>query len=175
MDTVKAKKSNGGFLVLNLFFGIIAGALVFLSLSGCAATKPNPGGLMPVYGSSEPVNLRFERPINIPTPEKEPNTVEEHIRCGLFYFDRERFTEAAEEFGKAREMISESENNIYRACLISAAVSHLMVDNREAFITAVKELKSTYSNYQLIVIEERDRRVRALFKLYDNFIETGNF
>ena len=147
--------------------------VLFLSLIGCSTPRPMP--LPPAYTPANAVNLHFKRPLIIKTPDASPVTVEEHIGCGLFYFDQERFAEAADEFEKARREIGHPWNDLNRACLMSAATCHLLTDNKESFVKTVEELKCTYSSYQLITIEKRDCRVKAIFDLYDEFMKTGNY
>ena len=115
------------------------------------------------------------RPLVIKIPEHDPETVEEHIRCGLFYYNQEKFTEAADEFEQARHKISDSQTPIYRACLITLSVCHLLTDNKSRFIKTAQDLKSTYNRYELMVIENKDERVKAIFNLYDEFMKTGNY
>ena len=164
-----------GFSVLDHLFGITAATLLCLFLTGCATTNAKPEALSPECKSLEIVQLRFKRQVRVTTPEKEPVTVEEHIRCGLFYFDQERFAAAANEFEKARKRISGRQNPLYRACLMSAAVCHLLADNKPAFIKAIKDLKSTYNRYELIVVKDSDDHVKVFFALYDKLMKTGNF
>ena len=152
---------------------VLLAMVLFFSLMGCSTAKPTP--LPPAYRPADTVNLHFKRPLIIKTPDAGPATVEDHIRCGLFYFDQERFAEAADEFEKARIGIGHPWNDLNRACLMSVATCHLLTDNKEAFVKTVEELKCTYSSYQLITIEKRDCRVKAIFELYDEFMKTGNY
>ena len=156
-------------------FGLIAASVLCIALTGCGTTKPKAEVLPPVYKPAKTVELHFKRPMIVRTPQKDPSSVEEHIRCGLFYFDQESFVSAADEFKKACKRLQEPQNPLYRACLISAAVSHLLADDKPAFMKAIKELKSSYHRYQLMVIEDMDDRVKVLFGLYDELMKTGNF
>jgi len=164
-----------GFSVPDHLFGITAATLLCLFLIGCATTNATPEALSPECKSLEIVQLRFKRQVKVTTPEKEPVTVEEHIRCGLFYFDQERFAAAANEFEKARKGISGRQNPLYRACLMSVGVCHLLADNKPAFIKTIKDLKSTYNRYELIVVKDSDDRVKVFYELYDKLMKTGNF
>jgi len=169
---MKYTSMNSGLGDWCSLIGLVAAAtLLYLSLTGCTTAKPLP----PAYRPVETVSLHFKRPLIIKTPERDPITVEEHILCGLFYFDQERFAEAADEFEKARIGIGHPWNNLNRACLMSAAICHLLTDNKEAFVKTVDELKCTYSSYQLITIQKRDCRVKAIFELYNEFMKTGNY
>jgi len=171
---MKYASMNNGLGDWCRLIGLLAAAtMLYLSLAGCSTSKPKP--LLPAYRPVETVNLHFKRPLIVQTPERDPVTVEEHILCGLFYFDQERFAEAADEFEKARRGIGHPWNNLNRVCLMSAATCHLLTDNKEAFVKNVDELKCTYSSYQLITIQKRDCRVKAIFDLYDQFMETGNY
>jgi len=161
--------------VLDHLLGVVAIVLLCLSLTGCATTNAKTKALSPECKSLEIVQLRFKRPIKVTPPEKDPVTTDEHIRCGLFYFDQERFAAAANEFEKARKRISGRQNPLYRACLMSAAVCHLLADNKPAFMQTIKELKSTYNRYELIVVKDSDNRVKVLYELYDKLMKTGNF
>lgn len=144
-------------------------------LTGCAATRyevaETPLNEVPV----ETVRIYFKRPFVAGTPAHDPVTVEEHIRCAHFYFEQARFEEAAEEFDRARQRIREPQNALYRACLISSAVCHLLTDNRDSFVKTIQELQSTFNRYELVVIEKRDERLKALFELYKEFLRTGTF
>ena len=171
---MKYTAMNNGLGDWRSIIGLVAAAtMLYLPLAGCATSKPKP--LPPAYRPAETVNLHFKRPVAIRMPEHNPVTVEEHIRCGLFYFDQERFAEAADEFEKARREIGHPWNDLNRACLMSVATCHLLTDNKESFVKTVEELKCTYSSYQLITIEKRDCRVKAIFELYDKFMKTGNY
>ena len=152
---------------------IIAAILFFVT--GCAASKPKPKPFVPAYKPAETINLNFKRPLIVKTPDHDPETVEEHIRCALFYYDQEKFLEAADEFEKTRQKISDPQTPIYRACLVSLAVSQLLTDNKPGFVKTVQDLKSTYTKYELMVIENKDQRVKALFNLHDEFMKTGNY
>lgn len=161
---------------LNHLFGtVVAMVMVFyLILTGCASSKAKTEALLPVYEPAETIKLHFKDPLITKTPEQDPATAEEHIRCGLFYFDQERFVDAATQFEKAGQRISDRQNQLYRACLMSAAVCQLLADDKPAFMEAVQELKSSFSRYELLVIEGKDERVKAIFGLYDAFLKTGN-
>ena len=152
----------------------IIAAMLFL-LTGCAASKPKPKPLVPAYKPAETINLNFKRPLIVKTPDHDPETVEEHIRCALFYYNQEKFNEAVDEFEKARQKLSDPKTPIYRTCLISLAVSNLLTDNKPEFIKTVQNLKLTYTRYELMVIENKDQRVKAIFNLYDEFMKTGNY
>lgn len=164
-----------GFSVLDHLLGVVAIILLCLSLTGCATTKAKPEALSLESKPPKILQLRFKRQIKVMTPEKAPVTVEEHIRCGLFYFDQERFAAAANEFEKARKRISGRQNHLNQACLMSAAVCHLLADNKPAFIKAIKDLKSNYNRYELIVVKDSDDRVKVFYELYDKLMKTGNF
>ncbi len=160
----------------NGLMAVAVAVIVFLLvLAGCTAVQYEvveiPLKDIPV----ETVKLHFKRPFIAKAPGKNPVTAEDHICCGHFYFEQERFAEAAEEFEKARLRISEPQNSLYRACLISTAVCHLLTDNRTAFIETIRELKTTFNRYELLIVAKRDERVKALFSLYDEFIKTRNF
>ena len=166
--------NTGFFNYRNLVsLSVVPAMLLFSSLMACSTPKPKP--LPPTYKPAETADLHFKRPLIIETPERDPVTIEEHILCGLFYFDRERFAEAADEFEKARRGIGHPWNNLNRACLMSEATCYLLTDNKEAFVKTVDELKCTYSSYQLITIQKRDCRVKAIFELYNEFMKTGNY
>ncbi|MFH1624845.1 MAG: hypothetical protein ABID54_06785, partial [Pseudomonadota bacterium] len=79
----------------------------------------------------------------------------------------------AEEFERARQRISEPQNSLYRACLISSAVCHLLTDNRDSFVKVIRELKATFNRYELLVVEQQGERLKALFGLYEEFLKTG--
>ncbi len=164
-----------GFSVLDHLLGVVAIILLCLSLTGCATTKEKPEALSLECKPPKIVQLRFKRLIKVTPPEKDPVTTDEHIRCGLFYFDQEKFVAAANEFEKARNGISGRQNPLYRACLMSAAVCHLLADNKPAFMQTIKDLKSTYNRYELIVVKDSDDSVKVLYELYDKVMKTGNF
>ena len=153
----------------------IAATVFCVSLTGCATPKHKPEAAISVFKSAETINLHFKRPLLVWTPENDPATTEEHIRCGLFYFAQERFAASANEFGKARKKIFEDQNPLYRACLMSTATCHLLADNKQAFMQTIKELKATYNRYELIVVKDSDDRVNVLYELYNRLIKTGNF
>jgi len=167
--------SNNGLGVWSQLRCVIAVLGIFATLTGCAASKPKTEPLAPVYRPAETITLHFNRPLIIKMPVKDPATVEEHIQCGIFYFDQARFGDAASEFEKAREKIINLQNPLYRECLMSSSISHLLSDNKPAFIEKVRELKATYTRYELMVIANRDERVKAIFDLYDQFMKTGNY
>ena len=175
MKTNTALKRRSLKNVLDHLLGVVAVILIFLFLTGCATTNAKPEALSLKCEPLKIVQLRFKRQVKVTTPEKEPVTVDEHIRCGLFYFDQERFAAAAGEFEKARKRISGRQNPLNRACLMSAAVCHLLADNKPAFIKTIKELKSTYNRYELIVVKDSDDRVKVFYELYDKLMKTGNF
>lgn len=58
---------------------------------------------------------------------------------------------------------------------MSAAACHLLADNKPAFIKTIKELKSTYNRYELIVVKDSEDRVKVFYELYDKLMKTGNF
>lgn len=160
---------------LHRLLGFIAATVLCVSLISCATPKTKLDVVPPVFKPAERIRLHFKRPLIVRTPEKDPVTTDEHIRCGLFYFDQEQFVAAAGEFEKARKGISGRQNPVYRACLMSAAVCHLLADNKPAFMQTIKELKSTYNRYELIVVENSDARVKVLYELYNELMKTGNF
>ncbi|MDP2646312.1 MAG: hypothetical protein Q8P24_15345 [Desulfobacterales bacterium] len=153
--------------------GIIAAILIVLT--GCAASKPKPKPLVRAYQPAETIKLHFEKPLIVKTPAHDPQTVEEHIRCALFYYDQGRFSEAADEFGNALQKISDHQTPLYRALLIGSAVCQLLTDNKPGFIKTVQDLKSTYTKYELMVIENKDRRVKAIFNLHDELLKTDKY
>jgi len=69
-----------GFSVLDHLFGITAATLLCLFLTGCATTNAKPEALFLECKPLEIVQLRFKRQVKVTKPEKEPITVEEHIR-----------------------------------------------------------------------------------------------
>ena len=171
---MKYTAMNNGLGDWRSIIGLVAAAtMLYLPLAGCATSKPTP--LPPAYRPADTVNLHFKRPLIIKTPDASPVTVEEHIRCGLFYFDQERFAEAADQFEEAQQRINDRRNPLNRACLISTAVCHLLTDNKPGFIKAAKELKSSYTQYELVAIEKMNGQVKAIFDLYDEFMKTGNY
>ena len=155
--------------------GITAVTLLFLFLTGCAATNAKPKALSLECKPQKMVQLSFKRHIQVTPPKKNPVTAEEHIRCGLFYFNREKFIAAGGEFEKAKKKISGRQNSLYRACLMSAAVCNLLADNKPVFLKAIKELKTNYSRYELMIIEGKDDRVKTLLALYNKLMKTCNF
>ena len=156
---------------------ILSAAVTALSMNlyGCITSKPKPVEIAPAYNPVEAINLHFNRPLIIRMPEKDPVTVEEHIRCGLFYFEQEKFQEAADEFEKATQTVTDPQNPLYRECLMSLATCNLITDNKAGFIKTVRKIKSSYTTYEITVIERRDRHVKAIFDLYDEFMKTGNY
>jgi len=148
-------------------------ALIYLGLNGCATVKPD--GERDLNRVPETVDIRFRRPLVVKTPEGDPVTVEERIRCGLFYFEKDRFAEAAGQFDMARKGIADHDNPLYRACLMSMAACYLLTDDRAAFVKTVRELRSTYTEYQLIAMEKRDPGMRTLLRLSDEFVKSGNY
>lgn len=172
---MKYQHKNKKFCPWNHLPGLVAVMVLYVILTGCATSKSKPEALPLVYNPGETINLDFRSPLIIKTPEQDPVTTEEHIRCGLFYFEQERFGDAATQFEKAGQRISDGQNPLYRACLMSAAVCQLLADDKPAFMKAVQELKSSFSRYELLVIEGKDERVKAIFGLYDAFLKTGNY
>ena len=140
---MKYRNRKNRLRFLHCLLGLIASTALCVSFTGCATPKPKPEVAFPVLKPAETIRLHFKRPLIVRTPEKDPVTTDEHIRCGLFYFEQERFAAAANEFEKARKGISGRQNPLYRACLMSAAVCHLLADNKPAFMQTIKELKST--------------------------------
>ncbi len=166
--------NKGFFNYRNLVsLSVVPAMLLFSSLMGCSTPKPKP--LPPTYKPAETADLHFKRPLIIETPERDPVTIEEHIRCGLFYFDQERFAEAADQFDKARQRISDHYKGLYRACLLSMATCYLLSNNKAAFVKTIREVKSNYTEHELLVVEKNDERVRVIFNVYDELMKTGNY
>ena len=122
---MKYRNRKNRLRFLHCLLGLIASTALCVSFTGCATPKPKPEVAFPVLKPAETIRLHFKRPLIVRTPEKDPVTTDEHIRCGLFYFEQERFAAAANEFEKARKGISGRQNPLYRACLMSAGVCHL--------------------------------------------------
>jgi len=150
---------------------IITMTALCVILSACAS----PQNKAVIYKPAQPITLRFKTPLIIKIPTKEPATVEDRIRLALFYVDKQRFDEANKEFNMARQRITDPKTTIYRACLISSAVCLLLIDDKPSYVKTVKELKSTFNQYELIDIENRDQRLKTIFELYDAIIKAGNY
>jgi len=144
---------------------------IIVFMAGCSILRSDPESLTPVYHPEKVISVHFGRPLIIQTPKRDPVTVEEYIRCGLFYFEQGRFAEAAGAFEKAKEGIRDPWTPLYRSCLVSEAICHLLTDNRSDFTKAVKEIRSTYTAYELMVIGQQDPRMNTLFGLYRQFSE----
>lgn len=156
-------------------FVIWAALCTYLLLAGCAAKRPKPVAFTPLPPLARPVDLRFESPLVVTVPKQDPVTAEEHIRCGLFYYDQQRFQEAAKEFGMAGSRIVDPHNPLYRDCLLSKAICDLNLDDKPAFLKDIRELKTAYTKYDLVVVKQRDERLRVVFELYDRIMQTGNY
>ena len=152
-----------------------------LLLFACAAPKAKSNTLAriakpaPTLEPVKTVELRFHKSIKTVTPAKEPDTVKEHIGCGLFLFDRERYEDAAVEFERACLDISGHQSPLYRTCLMSAAVCRLISNDKQAFFKNMRALKFSYNKYEWMDKKGRDDRLKALYDLYNEFIKTGNF
>lgn len=138
---------------------VITACLIF---SGCSFLQPEPvqEKIIPLSFS-----IKFKAPIIVKTPLGEPGTVKEHILCGLFYFDHQRFKQASNEFEQASKLINNQDTGIFRACLASEAICHLLSNNKAAFTANVEQLKSTYSKYELINTKLKDSRNDAILNI----------
>ena len=155
--------------VFDSFMVAALAATLMVFLTGCSMLRSDPEPLAPVYYPEEVISVHFKRPLVINTPKKDPVTVKEYIRCGLFYFEQGRFVDAAGSFEKARKGIDEPWAPLYRSCLVSQAVCHLLTDDRVAYMRTIKEIRSTYTSYELMVVEQQDLQMRTLLGLYQEF------
>jgi len=152
----------------------LAALLTFVSFAPIACAKkpvvvPEP----PAPEPPKAVSFRFPQPLVVETPAGDPTTAQEHILCGLFYFEHGRYEEAAGEFSLARARITDFRNRLSRDCLVSEAVCYLLTDNKAAFVQAVNTLRATYTHYELMAIENQDRRLRALTDISNAFGQIG--
>ena len=158
-------KMPSAFLLSVLFLSI------YLGLVSCATKKP-----IPQPPASEPprtVSFRFAPSLVVSAPAGEPATVREHVRCGLFYFQHNRYEEAAKSFQAARGPILDPANDLSRQCIVAEAVCQLLSDNKPAFVKTVNALKATYNKYELMTVEQRDSRMKALMDVQSAFARIG--
>ena len=144
-------------------------AITGMGLFGCGASKPQPTELGPVFHPVKQVELTFDSPLTVRTPEHDPTSVKDFIEVGLFYFDKEQYASAAEAFHQARSKVVNSNCGLARQCLIASAICYLVLDDRENFKSATGQLKASYSRYELMDINSIDNRAVTLFKLSEEF------
>jgi len=144
----------------------LSAILLFSAFIGCVSSPPVP--IIP----KEPVvkTLRFSRNIQSMPPHKKPSTVEEHIKCGLFYFDQEKYKKAASEFTNGSKKIINKNNSLYRSCLLSASVCHLLNDDKNSFVKTFEAVQTSYSEYEWLVAKD-DVQLKSLLRLYDELIK----
>ncbi len=138
---------------------------VGMGLSGCAS-KPQMREIEPLY---QPIDLTFSNPLNATIPQYDPISVEDFIRVGLFYFNKEQYASAAMAFHQANARIVGNESQLARQCLIASAICYLILDDRENFQKTTGQLKASYNRYQLMDIDSLDKRVSTLLSLSEDF------
>ncbi|GBD95835.1 MAG TPA: hypothetical protein ENG83_13030 [Nitrospirae bacterium] len=171
---MKNRDTNYRTYIYQVLTAIIS---LFFILTGCAGSRVKPETSKSIDKSNElteTVEIRFERPLIIRTPEAAPVSAKQHIQTALFYFENGKYLLAAEEFDNARQGIADK-GKLYRNCLIAIAVCKLLLDDKAGFIKSIDELKGVYSSYELMVIKDKDKRIKALFNLYDGFKNNGNY
>jgi len=61
-----------------------------------------------------------------------------------------------------------------RACCQWQLVTYSAII-RLAFVKTIREVKSSYTEHELLVVEKNDERVRVIFNVYDELMKTGNY
>ena len=151
-------------------------SLLFI-LTGCAGSRVKQETSKSIDKReelTETVDIRFERPLTIRTPEAAPLSTKQHIQTALFYFENGKYLQAAEEFDSAGQGIVDK-GELYRNCLIAIAVCKLLLDDKAGFMRSIEKLKGTYSSYELMVVRDKVKRIKALFNLYNGFKNNGNY
>lgn len=152
---------------------LLAAVLAVVSFAPMACAKKPVIAEPPPSATPEAVSFRFPQPLAVATPAGDPTTAQEHIQCGLFYFEHCRYEEAAGEFSSARSRIRDPRNALSRDCLVSEAVCYLLADNKPAFMGAVNALRATYTHYELMAIEHQNLRLKALTEICNAFGQIG--
>jgi len=152
---------------------LLAAVLAVVSFAPMACAKKPIIVEPPPPELPKAVSFRFPQPLVIATPAGDPATAQEHIQCGLFYFEHCRYEEAAREFSSARSRITDPRNSLNRDCLVSEAVCYLLADNKPAFVGAVNALRATYTHYELMAIEHQNLRLKALTDICNAFGQIG--
>ena len=153
--------SHKGLGVWSQLWCIIAVLVIFAILTGCSTSKPKTEPIAPVYRPTETINLHFNRPLIIKMPVKDPATVEEHIQCGLFYFDQTRFGDAASEFEKAREKITPGQaKELILArwkMILHTTIMAYVTDYQREFLHKLENLWEKYTTTINEILAEREK------------------
>jgi len=147
-------------------------AFVIIS-SGCASPRKIVTlDKIPVRSDMNPVALtiKFDDPPRLVLPNGEPESVEDYIRTGMFWAKRDNYGEAAIAMERAAGIINSPANELYRTCLLSASVCHLLTGDKSGFARIFDRFKRTYNRYEWINMSESRREVRELMLLRDGFI-----
>jgi hypothetical protein len=159
---MKRTKIDNRFMAAML---ILVMAIAGMGLVGCSTTRPQIGELELMSQPVEQVELTFNTPLTVTIPEYDPITVEDFIMVGLFYFNKEQHTSAAEAFRQASARIIDRNSELARQCLVASATCYLIIDDRENFQKTTGQLKASYNRYQLMDIGSIDKRVDTLLRL----------
>jgi len=156
-------------------------ACLLAAVTGCATAAKSRQNTPPMnHRAAAPeeqtrtVRIYFGAPLGAPKAGHVVSAPEQHIRDGLARFEEHRYELAAREFEAVQEELTESQSELNRSCLISAAVCRLLADDPHGFARTVASLKQTYRPEELGSMEWKDPRVKALLELYDRLQRQGN-
>lgn len=109
-----------------------------------------------------------------PTPQVENTIITEYVQGnierGLSLFEGGHYAEAAGSFEATATMpgIREQES---RHCLMAAAVSRLIINDREGFAGNLNKIKDRYDSVDFILMMDGDTRLKMLMELKDKIQE----
>lgn len=131
-------------VAFSLFF------ILYLLLNGC---------------SSSSKSVKAVPPTPPPVAENDARRLEQ-INRGLALFEGGHFAEAAGYFESAAALPGEKEPLI-RQCLMAAAVSRIVANDRESFSRNILKIKSRYEKSDFLLLTDRDVKLKHLMDLYE--------
>jgi len=149
---------------------IISYTLCLVFISCVSSSNYKDYGYKEYYIEQE-ATIQFNKNIKISPPRKKPESVEEHIRYGLYNFEQSNFKKAALEFEFASEKIPDNKNNLFRKCIMSSLICHLLSGDSDAFFETYKNIQLSYNDYEWIAEMETDLKLKNIVQLHDQLIK----
>lgn len=130
--------------------------ILYILLSGCSSSSKSVKTFPPPPPSAAETDARRL----------------EQINRGLALFEGGHFAEAAGCFEKAADL-SGGEEPIVRQCLMAAAVSRLVINDRDGFSGNILKIKGRYQRADFLLLTDGDAKLKHLVDLYEKMTKGG--
>ncbi|MDO8721464.1 MAG: hypothetical protein Q7J31_04460 [Syntrophales bacterium] len=107
-----------------------------------------------------------------PTTAENDARRQEQINRGLALFEGGHFADAAGSFEKAAALTG-GQAPITRKCLMAAAVSRLVINDRDGFTGNMIKIRNQYERSDFLLLTDSDVKLKHLMDLYERMTKGG--